>query len=59
MIAMDKGCGGETPPTLSFTVTLNLNGLPTAVVGVPLMTPVAAVSVSPGGRDPLVTVQSP
>jgi hypothetical protein len=38
-------------------VTLKLNGLPVAVVGVPPMTPVLALSVNPGGNDPETTVQ--
>ena len=34
---------------VSITVTLKLNGLPTAVVGVPLITPFAESRDSPGG----------
>jgi hypothetical protein len=56
-IVIESALAGDVELALSLTVTLKLNGLPVAVVGVPLMTPVAALSVSPVGRDPLVTVQ--
>lgn len=54
-MVMDRAFAGETPPTLSATVTLN-EDVPVPV-GVPLMTPVAAFSVKPAGSDPLLTVQ--
>jgi hypothetical protein len=38
-------------------VTLKLNGLPIVVDGVPLITPVAGLSVNGGGSDPETTVQ--
>ena len=41
---------------LSVTVTLNLNGLPIVANGVPLITPVKAFSVNPGGSEPVLTV---
>jgi hypothetical protein len=34
----------------SVTVTVTLKGLPTALVGVPEMTPVAGTMFNPGGR---------
>ncbi len=37
-------------PLVSVAVTVTENGLPVAVVGVPLITPVVALMVSPGGR---------
>jgi hypothetical protein len=49
-------CGCEVAPLLSFTVTLKLKGLPVALVGVPVITPVDALRERPGGRDPVVTV---
>ena len=54
---MDKGLPAEVLPALSVTATLNENGLPVDVEGVPLITPVEAASVSPGGRDPLLNAQ--
>jgi hypothetical protein len=36
---------------------LNANGLPAVVVGIPLMTPVAAFTARPGGNDPVDIVQ--
>jgi len=56
-IVIDKLCAGEVLFALSCTVTLKTKGLPAAVAGVPLMTPVAALSVNPGGNDPETTVQ--
>lgn len=41
----------------SAACTVKLNGLPVAVVGVPLITPVLAFSVKPGGSDPKVMLQ--
>src|SRR5207244_323684 len=43
-------------PALSFTVTLN-ETVPEPLVGVPLITPVAAFRVSPTGSVPVATVQ--
>ncbi len=40
---------------LSFTVTLKVEA--PLVLGVPLITPVAAAKVRPAGNDPKVTVQ--
>src|SRR5436189_42586 len=57
-MAIESGCAGDVAPLLSLTVTLKVKGLPVAVVGVPLITPVAEFSVSPGGSDP-VAVQLP
>lgn len=54
---MLKAFAAETLFALSFTVTLKLNGLPVAVVGVPAMVPVAAFSAKPGGKLPVFTVQ--
>ena len=41
-------------PVMSVAVTLTVNGLPTAVVGVPLITPVSGFRLSPGGSPVLV-----
>ncbi len=49
-IVIEKGCGDEAAPLLSFTVTLKLN-LP-AVVGVPPIIPLEAFSVNPPGSAP-------
>jgi len=49
-------CSCEVVPALSLTVTLKLNGLPAALVGVPLMLPFEALSARPGGNDPAITV---
>ncbi len=54
---MDRFCGREVPPALSLTVTLIDTGLPVALVGVPLMSPLAAFRVSPAGKVPVLTVQ--
>ncbi len=58
-IAIDSGCGGETAPALSFVVTLKLNGLPVALVGVPPIAPLDAFSVKPGGSAPALRAQLP
>jgi len=50
--------GGAVECAASLTVTVNENGLPVAVVGVPLMTPLLELSDRPGGSDPLVMVQA-
>src|SRR5690348_4526560 len=55
-IAIEKLCGAEMLPCESSAVTLN--GNEPAVVGVPLMMPVGANSVSPGGSDPDTTAQA-
>ena len=55
--AIVSACGVDVAPVLSFTVTVNANGLPVEVVGVPLMTPVLGLSAKPGGRDPVATAQ--
>jgi hypothetical protein len=57
MIAIDRDCGEEATPRLSLTVTLNVNGLPMAVEGVPLMAAEEGSSFRPGGREPLLTAQ--
>ena len=44
---------------MSRTVTLNENGLPAVVAGVPLITPVEMFKVNPGGKDPALTTQVP
>jgi hypothetical protein len=54
-MVIDRACGDEVVPVLSFTVTLN-EEVP-AVVGVPLMTPVEAARDNPAGSVPVVTVQ--
>jgi hypothetical protein len=56
VIASVNDCGCDIVPKLSLTVTLKLNGLPDALVGVPLMVPVEVLRVRPGGKDPMVTV---
>jgi hypothetical protein len=57
MIAIDRDCGAEVSPRLSLTVTLNVNGLPAAVEGVPLMAAEEESSFRPGGREPLLIAQ--
>ena len=57
LTVIDKEAGADVLPALSLTVTLNAKGLPVAVVGVPLITPVEGFSVKPGGGVPLLTVQ--
>lgn len=52
-----KVCGIDVVPVLSWTVTLNKNGLPVALPGVPLSMAVEALRVKPGGSVPLATVQ--
>ena len=54
---IDNCRGWDVAPLLSLTVRLKLNGLPTAVVGVPEITPVPSASASPVGSAPLLTVQ--
>ena len=56
VIASANGCGGDVVPALSLTVTVKPNGLPAALVGVPLILPFDALSESPGGKEPRVTV---
>jgi hypothetical protein len=56
-MAIEKLCADDTLPAGSVAVTLKLNGLPVAVVGVPPITPVDAFSVSPGGKEPEETAQ--
>ena len=46
-------CG--VPESAAFTV--KPNGLPVAVVGVPLITPVLAFRPKPGGNEPAVMLQ--
>jgi hypothetical protein len=53
-----NACGCDVVPALSLTVTLKLNGLPAALVGVPLIAPVETLSERPGGNDPAVTVHA-
>jgi hypothetical protein len=59
VIVSEKDCGAEVPPRLSFTVTAKLKGLPTLVVGVPVITPVPEFKLSPGGSEPEATTQLP
>jgi hypothetical protein len=54
-MVIDRLCAAETLPAVSVAVTLKLNGLPVAVVGVPLIAPVAVFSVKPGGNEPEAT----
>jgi hypothetical protein len=54
---IESAFAGDVVPAVSLTVTLKLKGLPTALEGVPLIAPLAALSVSPGGSDPVLTVQ--
>src|ERR1051325_8842303 len=56
-MAMENDCAADVAPALSLTVTLKLNGLPTALVGVPLIPPVAALRLKPGGSDPATSAQ--
>ena len=55
LIKIEKAWADEVVPVLSCTVTSNENVL--AVVGVPLITPLAGFRVKPGGNVPLLTVQ--
>ena len=48
---------GVEPELLSEKVIVKLNGLPAAVVGVPLITPAAGSRASPGGSAPLLMIQ--
>ena len=57
LTVIDNDAGADVLPALSWTVTLNTNGLPVAVVGVPLIAPVDAFSTRPGGGVPLLMVQ--
>ncbi len=50
---MLRGFVGDVLPPLSVTVTLKLNRLPVAVVGVPLITPVEVLRPNPGGKLPV------
>ena len=52
VIAIEKFCAADDFPAESVAVTLKKKGLPVTVVGVPLITPVAWFSASPGGREP-------
>ena len=54
-MAMDKFCAAEVAAVLSRTVMLKFEVK--TLSGVPLMTPVVALSVKPCGRDPLLTIQ--
>jgi hypothetical protein len=54
---IDSALGREVAPAPSLTVTLKLKGLPTAVVGVPEMTPLVGSRLRPGGGVPEVTIQ--
>jgi hypothetical protein len=53
-MVIKKPCGPEVP-VVSVTVTRKVY-VP-AVVGVPEITPVAALKLNPGGGEPLVIVQ--
>jgi hypothetical protein len=57
LTAIERACGAEVSPTLSLTVMLKPNGLPVALEGVPLITPLEAFSDKPGGNEPTLTVQ--
>ena len=57
--AMDRFWGIEVALALSFTVTLNDTVLPVALVGVPLIRPLAVFKSNPAGRAPVLTVQAP
>jgi hypothetical protein len=54
---IESALAGDVLPAVSLTVTLKLKGLPTALDGVPLITPLDALSVRPVGSDPVLTVQ--
>ena len=54
---IDNGFAADVLEALSLTVTLKLKGLPTSVVGVPLMVPLEEFSVRPGGSAPELTNQ--
>ena len=54
-IVIETICGADVTPVLSCAVTLKLN-VP-AAVATRRIVPVAGSSVSPGGNDPLLTVQ--
>ena len=56
-IVIEKLCEADDLPAKSVAITLKLKGLPTAVLGVPLIVPVKGVSVSPGGSKPEDTAQ--
>jgi hypothetical protein len=58
MIEIEKLCGADTLPNASLAVTLKLKGLPTAVVGSPLIWLLTASSVSPGGSEPEANFQA-
>src|SRR5580693_2177308 len=50
---MENICGCEANPEAVSVATIpKLNGLPVEDVAIPLMVPVAALSNSPGGREP-------
>ena len=60
-IAIERLCAADTFP-VEVAVTLKVKGLPVVVVGVPLIRPVAGVSVRPGGsvpEAPLLLVRHP
>jgi hypothetical protein len=54
---IDNSCGEDILPTESCTVTLKVYRRPDAETGVPLMPPLEALNVNPGGRDPLTIIQ--
>jgi len=54
LIIMEKPCWGDVPVV---SVTVTKKGNVPAVVGVPEMTPVVGLKVSPGGKAPLVIAQ--
>ena len=56
-IEMDKFC--DALLTVSCTVTVKLYKPPAVAATVPLMAPVVAFNVKPGGSDPENTVQLP
>jgi hypothetical protein len=59
LTAIERLWGGEEAPVLSLTMTLKLKGLPVAELGTPLMRPLVALSVNPGGREPALRIQLP
>ena len=55
-MAMDSDWDADVAPAESVAVIANWNGLPEAVDGVPVMAPVEALRLRPGGRLPVTIV---
>jgi len=53
-MVIKKACGPEVPVV---SVTVMIKVYDPAVVGVPEITPVAALRINPGGGEPLITAQ--